>query len=161
MIPPANPNDKTPLITHQQFIDQEKFTHSLRRASGQIGRGRGRGRGRGGFNNMGNRNRQQNNNYFDNSIEGSGNKNSGNNGSQGSNSDASTGNNNNNNSGHAVAGRGCERGTKSFFWEGDFITERDFSRSHKLLFRLYRAILSPSDMRSCTSLKEVQTLSQE
>ncbi|KAF8947278.1 hypothetical protein BGZ47_009666, partial [Haplosporangium gracile] len=41
IIPPADPNDKTPLITHQQFIDQEKFTHSLRKASGQIGRGRG------------------------------------------------------------------------------------------------------------------------
>ncbi|KAF9273226.1 hypothetical protein BGZ88_003959 [Linnemannia elongata] len=91
IIPPADPNDKTPLVTHQQFIDQEKFTHSLRKASGQVGRGRG-------FNNLGNRNGQQNNN-FDNSLENSGN-NSGNNGSQSSNSDISTSSNNSNNSGN-------------------------------------------------------------
>ncbi|KAF9299714.1 hypothetical protein BGZ91_009974, partial [Linnemannia elongata] len=72
IIPPADPNDKTSLITHQQFIDQKKFTHSLRKASGQVGRGRG------GFNSLGNRNGQQNNN-FDNSLENSEN-NSGNNG---------------------------------------------------------------------------------
>ncbi|KAF9914529.1 hypothetical protein FBU30_002515 [Linnemannia zychae] len=60
IIPPVDPNDKTPLITHQQFIDQEKFTFSLRKASGQVGRGRGCGRGRGTYNNMGNRNSQQN-----------------------------------------------------------------------------------------------------
>ncbi|KAK5801583.1 hypothetical protein F5H01DRAFT_372116 [Linnemannia elongata] len=77
IIPQADPNDKTPLITHQQFIDQGKFTHSLRKASGHVRRGRGRGRGRGGFNNLGNRNGQQNNN-FDNSLENSGNN--GNNG---------------------------------------------------------------------------------
>jgi hypothetical protein len=61
----------------------------------------------------------------------------------------------------SVAGRGCKRGAQSFFLKGDLIAERDFSRSHKLLFPLYRAILSSSDMRSCPSLKEVQTLSQE
>ncbi|OAQ22703.1 hypothetical protein K457DRAFT_25792 [Linnemannia elongata AG-77] len=33
IISPAAPNDKTPLITHQQFIDQEKFTRSLRSIS--------------------------------------------------------------------------------------------------------------------------------
>ncbi|KAF9899734.1 hypothetical protein EC991_008411 [Linnemannia zychae] len=58
IIPPADPNDKTHSSTHQQFIDQEKFTHSLRKASGQIGRGRGRGRG--GFNNSGKPNWQEN-----------------------------------------------------------------------------------------------------
>lgn len=117
VIPPADPNDKTPPVTHQQFIDQEKFTHSLRKASGHVGRGRGRGRGRGGFNNLGNRNGQQNNN-FDNSLENSGN-NSGNNGSQSSNSDTSTSSNNNNNSGNngnhfqqssTTRGRGRGRG---------------------------------------------------
>src|SRR5690348_5893178 len=117
VIPPADPNDKTPLVTHQQFIDQEKFTHSLRKASGYVGRGRGRGRGRGGFNNLGNRNGQQNNN-FDNSLENSGNNNA-NNGSQSSNSDTSTNSNNNNNSGNngnhfqqssTTRGRGRGRG---------------------------------------------------
>lgn len=98
IIPLADPNDKTPLITHQQFINQEKFTHSLCKASGQIRRGHGQGHGCGGYNNMGNHNRQQNNN-FDNSLENSGNNNS-NNGSQSSNSDTSTSSNNNNNSGN-------------------------------------------------------------
>jgi hypothetical protein len=37
IIPPVDPNDKAPLITHQQFIDQEKFTFSLRKASGLSG----------------------------------------------------------------------------------------------------------------------------
>ncbi|OAQ35915.1 hypothetical protein K457DRAFT_132555 [Linnemannia elongata AG-77] len=97
IIPPADPNDKAPLITHQQFIDQEKLTHSLRKASGQTGRGRGRGRGRGGFNHMGNRNGQQNNkNYIDNSLENSGNNNVSIT-SQVSESDTSTSSNNNNN----------------------------------------------------------------
>ncbi|CAO3568815.1 unnamed protein product [Mortierella alpina] len=115
IIPPADPNDKTPLITHQQFIDQEKFTHSLRKASGQIGRGRSRGRGRGGFN-MGNRNGQQNSSISDNSREYSGNKSSGN-GSQGSSSDTSTNHNSDNNSGsngnhfqQSSASRGRDRG---------------------------------------------------
>ncbi|KAF9563064.1 hypothetical protein EC968_005002 [Mortierella alpina] len=89
IIPPADPNDKTPLITHQQFIDQEKFTHSLRKASGQIGRGRGRGRG--GFN-MGNHNRRQNSNS-DNSREHSGNRSGANNGAQTSSSDSSASHN--------------------------------------------------------------------
>jgi hypothetical protein len=120
LIPPTDPNDKTPLITHQQFIDQEKFTHSLRKASGQVGRGRGRGRGRGGFSNLGNRNGQQNNNnHFDNPIENSGNYDK--NGSQNSNSDTSTNSNNNNNSGNngnhfqqssTTRGRGRGRGSR-------------------------------------------------
>ncbi|KAG0362440.1 hypothetical protein BGX24_005108 [Mortierella sp. AD032] len=117
IIPPADPNDKTPLITHQQFIDQEKFTHSLRKASGQIGRGRGRG----GFNNMGNRNGQQTNNYFDNSLESSGKKNNVDITSQGSNSDTITSSNNSNNSDNngnhfqqssTTRGRGRGRGSR-------------------------------------------------
>ncbi|KAF9924985.1 hypothetical protein FBU30_005149 [Linnemannia zychae] len=98
VIPPADSNDKTPVVPHQQFIDQEKFTHALRKASGQVGRGRGRDRGRGGFNSIGNRNWQQNNNTFDNSPEISGNKSNGSNGPQISGSDTSTNSNNSNNS---------------------------------------------------------------
>ncbi|KAF9117148.1 hypothetical protein BGW39_002455, partial [Mortierella sp. 14UC] len=45
IIPPTDPNDKAPLVAHQQFIEQKKFTTSLREASGQFGRGRGHSRG--------------------------------------------------------------------------------------------------------------------
>ncbi|KAG0067808.1 hypothetical protein BGZ90_000831, partial [Linnemannia elongata] len=124
IIPPADPNDKAPLITHQQFIDQEKLSHSLRKASGQTGRGRGRGRG--GFNHMGNRNGQQNNkNYFDNSLENSGNKNVRIT-SQVSESDTSTSSNNNNNPGsngnhfqQSSTTRGRDRGRWMMGYEDD------------------------------------------
>lgn len=95
IVPPADPNDKAPLITHQQFIDQEKFTFSLRKASGQSGRGRGRGRGRIGY--TGNRGGQQRNNNAGNSYDNAGNRDNGHGASQGSNADSSNGNNNNNN----------------------------------------------------------------
>ncbi|KAF9913932.1 hypothetical protein FBU30_002948, partial [Linnemannia zychae] len=118
IIPPADPNDKTPLITHQQFIDQEKFTFALRKASGQSGRGRGRGRGRGGFNNTGNRNGQQGSNNTGNFNDQANSKNSANGGSTGSNTDNSSNSNNSSNNGNhfqqtsTTRGRGRGRGSQ-------------------------------------------------
>ncbi|KAF9924976.1 hypothetical protein FBU30_005170 [Linnemannia zychae] len=110
-IPPRDINDKTSLIIHQQFIDQEKFTLSLRKASGQLGRGRGRSRG--GFN-MDNRNEQQNYiTQLDNVIKNSGNKNNDNNGSQSSNPDTLTSSTNSGNhfqQSSTTRGRGRRRG---------------------------------------------------
>lgn len=113
--PPVDPNDKAPLITHQQFIDQEKFTHSLRKASGHSVRGRSRGRGR--FSNAGNRNGYHNTNTG-NSNDYTGNKTNSNSGPQGSNPENSYSNSNNNNFNHgnhfhqssAARGRGRGRG---------------------------------------------------
>lgn len=116
IIPPADLNDKVPLVTHQQFIDQEKFTHSLRKASGQSGRGRGRGRGR--FNNTGNRYGQQTNNGGNFNDNASNKTNAGNNGLQSSNPDNSNSNNNNHSSNgnhfqqsSTTRGRGRGRGS--------------------------------------------------
>ncbi|KAF9407251.1 hypothetical protein BGZ94_002777 [Podila epigama] len=75
IIPPPNPNDRAPLITQQQFIEQERLTCALRKASGQIKGRRGRGCGRGGFSNTGNRYDQETTYSSDNVLEHSANKN--------------------------------------------------------------------------------------
>ncbi|KAF9580404.1 hypothetical protein BGW38_002966 [Lunasporangiospora selenospora] len=47
LIPPTDPNGKTPVIQHQSIIDQRKFTLSLKKATGQSYNDRGYVKGRG------------------------------------------------------------------------------------------------------------------
>ncbi|KAF9583479.1 hypothetical protein BGW38_009373 [Lunasporangiospora selenospora] len=65
VIPPTDPNGKTPIFTHQDFIDQQKFTKALKKATGQGDRSSYRGRNRGsnrnyGYGNQGNRSNEGN-----------------------------------------------------------------------------------------------------